>query len=298
MEFRLGRIVDNFPTEDIKIELLDLISEDEFKRLDDAISEIQEFSNIERLYLFVERNESDLIDYLKAANNELVQVSISWNSVKKEHIEEVFLEANRLFLNYLSSIKTFIDHSESNIKRKFGKDAEECKNYKDILAFYYDNSFAYRFFYKLRNYAQHVGLPINDINYSHKYHREENLIEGTLTIEFNKKELLDKFDSWGTIKVELESSTKPLYLTILIVEMTANLELLEKFIKNIYKNHWLNACSYLLQAINHIKKSDENIQYFIADNFKDKPNGELKSFGQRIIPLGIIERIIEELSGD
>ncbi len=36
----------------------------------------------------------------------------------------------------------------------------QLENFDKLCIWYYDNYFSYRFLYKLRNYSQHVGMPI------------------------------------------------------------------------------------------------------------------------------------------
>ena len=73
------------------------------------------------------------------------------------------LELNRRLSNYLSSFRLFLDFSEARLKRRYGKTSTEAQQFKRVCAGVYDTSFAYRFCCKLRNYAQHFGMPIGHI---------------------------------------------------------------------------------------------------------------------------------------
>ncbi|QGI15776.1 hypothetical protein [Bacillus subtilis] len=73
----------------------------------------------------------------------------------------VVFEANRLFMNYLSMIRTYIDHIPSSLSKTF--DSKVKDEFDEFLSVIYDNYFEYRFLYKLRNLAQHFGIPISNL---------------------------------------------------------------------------------------------------------------------------------------
>lgn len=63
-------------------------------------------------------------------------------------------------MNFLSSIKTFLDHSEFKLKRTHGEHSEIYRNFKNATNHAFDTCFSYRFLYHLRNYVQHCGMPV------------------------------------------------------------------------------------------------------------------------------------------
>ncbi|MEO1720458.1 MAG: hypothetical protein AAFR23_09570, partial [Pseudomonadota bacterium] len=62
-------------------------------------------------------------------------------------------------MNIMSSFRSFLDHADTYLSRKFGVESDELAAWKSLQASEYDQTFAYRFVYKLRNYVQHVGMP-------------------------------------------------------------------------------------------------------------------------------------------
>ena len=65
-------------------------------------------------------------------------------------------------VNYLTSMKMFLDHSELDLKRRDDKDSGvRFKNWRIDCSAEYDDYFAYRFLYRFRNYILHIGLPLS-----------------------------------------------------------------------------------------------------------------------------------------
>lgn len=97
----------------------------------------------------------------------------------------------------------FSEFAETNIVRKYGKESEQLEFLKKTTSEYFDRYFEYRFFYKLRNYAVHCGLPIQIVRRVY-VEREVNHKE-EFAIWFDCPHLLRSYDSWGRhVKKDLE----------------------------------------------------------------------------------------------
>ncbi len=68
---------------------------------------------------------------------------------------------NRRLRSFFSEFRVFLDYTETKLKRRYGPDSEQVAAFKAACSRRFDDSFAYRFVYKLRNYALHVDLPLN-----------------------------------------------------------------------------------------------------------------------------------------
>ncbi|MCB4862986.1 hypothetical protein K7W03_25730 [Sphingobium sp. PNB] len=73
------------------------------------------------------------------------------------------LNFSRLFNNFLSSSRAYIDHTPHHISSLERYDI--AKYFNDLRIAAYDGSFEYRFIEALRNYSQHRGLPIHGTSY-------------------------------------------------------------------------------------------------------------------------------------
>jgi hypothetical protein len=128
---------------------------------------------------------------------------------KASGAEEAFLEsagrwANLRALNVLSSVRTFLDHTETAYKRRYGKTSPELSRFKKACSDAYDSSFSYRFTSKLRNYAQHCGLPIQEVRFeSQLTDRATMSVAHRLAMLSYRDRLLAGFHGWGQVAKEL-----------------------------------------------------------------------------------------------
>ena len=157
----------------------------ELRSLSSQIFDIQkDFQKIKTMFeLFV----SDVSDFLSIKNK---------FESKKLSIEEVSI--NRFMLHLLSSGKLFVDFNENQIKQKYSKNSEELKQIHNFASYQYDTNFAYRFCYSLRNFSQHIDLPINEVKAS-------SPDDETVTIDFyiDLDYLLNSNFNWKKLKKEL-----------------------------------------------------------------------------------------------
>jgi hypothetical protein len=115
---------------------------------------------------------------------------------------EAGVEVNRHFLNFLASIRQFLDHTELRLKRRYEDVPEVYEAFRARTAKAYDGNFAYRFLYKLRNYGQHGGAPIGYVDFETKHYGQ--LKQHILHLLFDAPQLLADWKDWGAVKRELE----------------------------------------------------------------------------------------------
>ena len=85
------------------------------------------------------------------------------DELSKRHLESIFT-FNRLFLNLLSSFKSYIDQIPQHLRvidKNTGLTLFDIFNSKTHHI--YDNYFDYEIFCALRNYTQHNNMPIHTI---------------------------------------------------------------------------------------------------------------------------------------
>jgi len=117
----------------------------------------------------------------------------------KENLELTKRIMNVDLFNILSSFYFYIQFIETNFSRYFGKDSEELAFAKALFSKYYDNSFEYRFFYHLRHYVVHCGLPIQLV-----YNAYESPEKSNLAILFSKHKLLSDYKKWKHVTEDLK----------------------------------------------------------------------------------------------
>ena len=284
MEIRLGTVIQS--DNGYMTNLADSITEKELIAIQTHIAEIHNFENTKRLLDIVFLNSKEFVSISKDSLLDMINNSLSVGGDKEEYYKQ-HLDFNRMFLNYLSSIRTFIDHNETSIKRKFGRNSIEAKELKKIMSNIYDKYFSYRFLYKLRNYSQHCGLPIEDIEVS-ATKQEDGTFKGEGKIEFSGKELLENYKKWGTVKSDLEKWTSFSVYPVMKEMETALNELWISLIY-FYSTNIDNAINFINEKAEHLR-SNESIVCVFTDLVNDE-NGRLKYFKTLQIPFDVIDLI-------
>ncbi|MGY5957685.1 hypothetical protein ACUY4R_000151 [Kosakonia sp. BK9b] len=181
-------------------------------------------SNCSKLIAF--QRHHALIEYViynyNALNDLFVKKAIQYTSIELNDLgypfDNLFLESNALILNFLASARTFIDHMEANIRKSDNEKGTKISFFKELTAHEFDSKFSYKFMGKLRNYVQHCGMP--PLNYTiSKNHEDNNILNTTLNVMFNRDALLREYDSWGSHVIpQLKAQTPEFSIFILMNE--------------------------------------------------------------------------------
>jgi len=172
------------------------ISESDYLYCSNILDRFLKLSSEENLFRLVEFNYNDLESKL----NSLITKNYQFNYYEFDYL---FVEMNRMILNLLSSVRTYLDHTETRLKREYGDTSEEYLLFKNATRDAYDNFFEYRFLYKLRNYSQHCGLPAGSAEI--KSFQDENLVwHDKMNVFFTRDKLINQYDGWSNlVKLDL-----------------------------------------------------------------------------------------------
>jgi hypothetical protein len=137
-----------------------------------------------------------------------------------ESISEDALQCINLHIcNILSSARTYVDHQETRIKRKYGESSKEVGIFTAAKSQEYDNAFPYRFMYHLRNYIQHCGLPAATTGVQHKLvDRVKGEVEMSMSPCAIKSQLLQQHRWKEIILKDLESLPENIELAPILHE--------------------------------------------------------------------------------
>lgn len=283
-EIRIGKILQT--NNGYFTELQDELSVDEYNHFLLNITEVQNFENRKKLLEIVIYNSNEFLGTVEEAIKYMIENSLSMVGDKQEYYKQ-HLNFNRLFLNYLSSIRTFIDHSETAIKRKYGKGSNQVNRFESVKSRLFDHYFSYRFLYKLRNYSQHCNLPIEEIEIS-ATKQADDTFKAIGIIEFDTETLLDQYKEWGKVKIDLESTSK-LSIFPIIDEMSNAMLELWNAINQIYTDDLFRAVEFLTTKAHHLREGDFKVCIF-TDIVNDE-NGKLKYFKTHQLPFDVIDSI-------
>lgn len=183
-----------------EVEVKDEISEKELNDFMKIFDISGKYHNITQIKEMVVLNGFDFKKYMAYEN-------IYKMSEDKVDHEQMILDANRLVLNYATSIKTYIDMETRILNKEKGK--EEQKDFHETCAHFYDTSKEYRFWVNLRNYAVHCELPYCG-------YRESEAGERAI---FCTKEHLLEFDNWKHSKKDILEMEDEIDLPAMVDEM-------------------------------------------------------------------------------
>jgi len=168
-----------------------------------------EISEIENLLKIAQLNHSELKSIF-GKYNESEEKELTFFS----RYQSIELNVNRLLINLLSSIRMYLDHTETRLNRTH--DSKELGLFKESTSVAFDSSFAYRFLSHFRNFFQHCGLAKEIINIKTDY------IEGVatrevITIILSRDKLLNAYD-WKKLRPELKKMPESFEILPLIEE--------------------------------------------------------------------------------
>lgn len=122
-------------------------------------------------------------------------------------------------MDFLSSQRAFLDHTETHLKRLYGKDSTEFLDFKRRTNVLFDSKFSYKFLYQLRHMAQHVTVPISNIAFNMDQQNVSGCVFRSMTLMLNRIKLLEDWSSWKPlVRVAIEEQDANFPLMPLISE--------------------------------------------------------------------------------
>jgi hypothetical protein len=134
--------------------------------------------------------ESALADYAERAAHPLRTLDV---------VTSIELEVNRIVMNYLAMVRAFLDYTATSLKRDYPDHVQPFEALQSACRQAFDTHFAYRFVYKLRDFALHCGPPIDQVmTVTHWEPSADRLVERRLHPMCRRDRLLDEFgEKWG-----------------------------------------------------------------------------------------------------
>jgi hypothetical protein len=196
------------------------IEGDEWQTINAAFRQLHHHRSNDHLFWIYDANAAALYRFLDHS----LRTMEADPKLGAQQLEVLCSEANRHMLNILTSMRTFLDHTETDLKRRFGKDSLQIAAFEKECTRQYDSRFAYRFLSKFRNYTQHCGLPVGIFSVTQHSRprpasdnpsrsRSHSFGHQDITLSVDPKNLLKDFPSWGAkVRTELDKKTGKLEL--------------------------------------------------------------------------------------
>lgn len=172
-----------------------------------AAREVQQIRKAEKV-LFALEQQLSLFEIVKlnfeAVGRLFATVLRSFVERQPLSMTGIIIDANRHILNFLTSMRTFVDHMRTRLSRS--RDPSIVARFDRWCSAEYDRYFSFRFITRLRNYAQHCGMPVGHVRLRASDEPSESggtsfAADGSsITISFAREELLSNFDGWSTVR--------------------------------------------------------------------------------------------------
>jgi hypothetical protein len=199
-------------------------------------------------YKLVERNFQDL-----ATVNQFVTIVISLGREFAEADHKQLAESlMTTTVNWLTSMRLYLDHEETDLKRRFGKPSAEVDRFKAATAFAFDGKLGYRFAYKFRNYVQHCGLPLSEIKVGRVVDARTKARQSVRFL-LKRDDLLASFSEWGSVKKDLEVLSPEFELLPLVEEAMTGLRSIHRVCAEIELEQALQHARSLVNALDRIE---------------------------------------------
>lgn len=240
------------------------ISDVEFMKIGES-SKLLSYFNMN--YTYYDMMNKNFEEVLKIINEfEQYRESFAFEMESIPYIKEL----NRLLINALGSFACFLNHYEYILKTKFDKDTT-VKLYKKICSNYFDNSFEYRFSYKLRNYVVHCNIPVSLLKSTQNSPKRSFYID--------VKKLLLEFE-WGKIvKKDLENISSNIEVKSFICKTQNMLFNLNKELMSLDINRVITSLNYLKDFVRINNNREMQMPVIVIYDTDDPEKIEIKSFG-------------------
>lgn len=237
----------------------------EYEEYERTIECLTDFSSELQLFTIVYMNYNDH----KKILNQYFEDFTNIPSMRISQIESMNLNINRYILNFLSSVRTYLDHSKTNLKKRNEKDSQRVGLFESACNNAYESHFSYRFLYKLRNYTQHFGMPVGKLSLQKSLIPSSNDIHHSFVVEFNRDELL-RYDKWGPqLKSEIQKLPPTFEITPHITVMMKCIERINFILISDELPKLIKGAEYMKQLITEIKDSS-GIPYILYEELNGK----------------------------
>lgn len=260
-----------------KYENIRKLSKEEFDRHKEQIFELEKLELEDMLFRLITMNYDDL--------KGKIAFYCSYKDNKKPiDFKEIYLDLNRMVLNLLSSIRTYLDHNETKFKKKYGQTSEEFQLFRKLTSNAFDTIFAYRFLTKLRNFAQHCGLPSGSIQ------QISNIDGDTIRLILNRDNLIEMYDGWGSqVKKDLLQQSEDFDMLSLIEQKISVLHAINYELTELEYQKLTEVAFELLDLIIEVHKEAKGAPTLV-EWITDSENEESIQFVERHFPYAAISR--------
>lgn len=207
-------------TDSTTVTILDELTEEECREYDVSQRTLSRFISDYLQFVMVRQS----FDEYKGSLGEFSRIHSSGARLDNEFIANwITQELNRRLRSFFTEVRMFLDYSESRLKRQYGHGSEQVNQFKKACSEAFDNSFAYRFLFNLRNYGQHVDVPMRNLSMKSSLDRNDE-VQHRLAIQVDREELLANFQWRADVLTTLREMPERFDLAPYLDELMEHLE--------------------------------------------------------------------------
>jgi hypothetical protein len=172
--------------EEDQIKVIRYINQDQRHLILEALKNVDGYFYLKRKTEEIKNNAKDFKDYFLTVKGKI-------NTYKNDDFEDLnflFIDFNRLFINYCTSVRSLTEIVEKKIKQTYSKESVEFEKLETIRHCFYDSYFSYKFLYNVRNFALHFQYPIHFVNIVFDDYVGKKARKRDLLVMFVKQQLL------------------------------------------------------------------------------------------------------------
>lgn len=279
------------------IQLVHHLDDGQFERYQRAVADLTRVGRHEQIIL-VERNYRRLMAVGSFYANAL---ETGQRDTALRARDAVSYLASDL-LNWLTSTRLFLEHFRTEFSRLYGRQSSELANLRTRISHEYDASPAYRMLYKLRDYTQHCGLPVDAVrlaltNVSSPSSRSQ------INFLLNRDQLLSNFDWKAQVTRDLEKMPEEIDLLPLISDAAPCFRRIYGEVLRTRSDHAMAAVPVVREAASMVAdySGEPNlIEFGEHDEMEGVRNINLKAipvdFATMISDTSNVDRVIDRLN--
>lgn len=249
----------------LTIKAIEIMDEVSYKRYKDDKSAISEYFSSLNLIQSIQFNIQDFCEAIVNYANDFLKT----RDIDENKFDAISINFSRLLLNILSMFRSFLDHSNASLLRTFGKNSTQMMRWEKALSKIYDSSFEYRFFYKLRNYVQHVDMPPMQISYSDSVH-DANI---SFRLDFSRNLLLEEKRVWGEqLKKDLSSQPEIIPVIDCLNKWSETFSEISKLLLKIKREVAIDSAKRIFNHRERLQLSNKGKLCVIWLSSKNRPN--------------------------
>jgi hypothetical protein len=126
------------------------ISPQDYAKYSRAAARVRQYSHDQQLFTIVRKNYASFENFVRLRLQQFERETLQtggFGPASGNRIERDYADFNRHVLNFLSSVRMFLDQYENNLARRFGKGSANHARYEKALSEAWERHFGYRFLY-------------------------------------------------------------------------------------------------------------------------------------------------------